>query len=79
MAIHIGHYIEAELHRQGKTVSWLAVQLGIKRPNVYRIFQSPSCDTALLFRISCILHTDFFRPFSDCISVDTCIIIDTCL
>lgn len=75
--IHIGHEIELALRQQGKTVVWLATELGIKRPNVYRIFQSPSCDTALLLRLSHILHTDFFNVFSECINKDTCTKVDT--
>lgn len=64
MAIHIGHEIETELHRQGKTASWLAEKLEIQRPNVYRIFASPSCDTSLLMKISLILKKDFFNHLS---------------
>lgn len=71
MKVHIGKEIKAELQRQGKTVSWLATELHMQRPNIYRIFESPSCDTALLLRLSVILHTDFFRLFSACINNDT--------
>lgn len=77
MKIHIGKEIRAELRRQGKSVSWLATELHMQRPNVYRIFESPSCDTALLLRLSVILHTDFFRLFSTGIKDDTRINTDT--
>ena len=77
MKIHIGKEIRAELRRQGKSVLWLATELHMQRPNVYRIFQSPSVDTDLLLRLSCILHTDFFLLLSHCIKDDTCINFDT--
>ncbi len=77
MKIHIGKEIRAELRRQGTSVLWLATELHMQRPNVYRIFQSPSCDTDLLLRLSCILHTDFFLLLSRCIKDDTCINSDT--
>ncbi len=75
--VYIGHEIKAELRRQGKTVSWLSDQLGMDRSNVYRILRAPSCDTILLLRLSHILHTDFFRLFSECIKIDTCVNFDT--
>lgn len=71
MKVHIGHRIEESLRCQGKSVQWLAQELGMQRPNVYRIFQSPSCDTALLLRLSYILHTDFFLLYSECIKNNT--------
>lgn len=70
MKIHIGKEIRAELRRQGKSVLWLATELHMQRPNVYRIFQSPSVDTELLLRLSCILHTDFFVLFSIVLNKD---------
>lgn len=75
--IHIGKEIRAELHRQGKSVSWLETELHMQHPNICRIFQSPSYDTDLLFCLFCILHTDFFRVLSRCIKDDTCINSDT--
>ena len=62
--IHIGKIIEAELHRQNKSVTWLADMLICDRTNVYSIFKRQSMDTELLLRISRILHYDFFHYYS---------------
>lgn len=70
MKIHIGKEIRAELRRQGKSVLWLATELHMQRPNVYRIFDSHSCDTEKLFQLSLILHTDFFALFSIVLNKD---------
>lgn len=61
---HIGRLIEQTLHEQGRTVTWFAKQLCCTRPNVYKLFQKESLDTHLLWRISMILHCDFFRAYS---------------
>lgn len=71
MKVHIGKEIRAELRRQGKSVSWLAKKLEMQRPNVYRIFDSHSCDTEKLFQLCIILHTDFFQILSDSIKNNT--------
>lgn len=62
--IHIGELIRAELVRQSKTVTWLADQLAIHRPNCYRILRAKSIDTDLLLRISRMLKHDFFTEYS---------------
>ena len=61
--VHIGHIIQDELHRQGRSVTWLAQQLPCNRRNVYDIFRRKSLDTDLLMRLSRLLHYDFFRHF----------------
>lgn len=61
---HIGRLIEQTLHEQGRTVTWFAKQLCCTRPNVYKLFQKETLDTHLLWRISLILHYDFFRIYS---------------
>lgn len=61
--IHIGKLIEAELHRQEHSVTWLARKLYCDRTNVYNIFKRTSIDTELLYRISVILKHNFFSYY----------------
>jgi len=63
--MHIGETIRKELERQGKTVVWLADELSYSRTNIYKIFNRPSIDTAVLRRISIALQIDFFKICSD--------------
>lgn len=63
--VHIGQLIEAELHRQERSVIWLARKLYCDRTNVYSIFKRQSIDTDLLMRICHILGYDFFSCYSD--------------
>ena len=49
--LHIGNEIRNELLRQGRSVAWLARELGYDRSNFYRVLRAPSIDTALLMRI----------------------------
>lgn len=62
--LHIGNLVKKELLRQERTVSWLARKLCCDRSNVYKIFLRPTIDSELLFRISVILHHDFFKDYS---------------
>lgn len=64
-AISIGAVIKMEMHRQGRTVAWLSRELHCDRRNIYDIFKRRSIDTALLLRLSHLLHTDFFRIYSN--------------
>lgn len=68
--IHIGSLIEQILHQQGRSVTWFATQLCCTRSNVYKIFNKQTIDTQLLWRISCILHYDFFYIFSEEIATE---------
>ena len=61
--VHIGKIIEAELRRQERSVTWFAKKLYCERTNVYSIFKRTSIDTALLLRISIILHQNFFSYY----------------
>lgn len=61
--IHIGHIIQEKLRAQGRTVAWLARQLGTSRMACYRIFHSYSIDTNLLFRISELLERNLFAVY----------------
>lgn len=62
--VHIGALIKAELQRQERSVTWFAKKLCCERTNVYSIFKRESIDTALLFRISSILHHNFFLYYT---------------
>ena len=61
--IHIGHVIQAELRAQGRSVAWLARQLGVSRVACYRIFHSFSVDTQVLLRISELLERNLFEVY----------------
>lgn len=63
--IHIGSVVHAELQKQHRTVIWLAEQLGILRPNCYRLLHASSLHTDRLLQISVVLHRDFFREYSN--------------
>ena len=62
--IHIGSVVHAELQKQHRTVNWLAEQLGIMRPNCYRLLHASSLHTDTLLQISIVLRRDFFREYS---------------
>lgn len=64
MKIHFGKLLQKTLREQGRSTTWFAGQLCCTRPNVYKIFQKESIDSALMFRISQILQHDFFLDFS---------------
>lgn len=63
--VNIGQAIREEMDRTGRTVTWLSRQLGTNRMACYRIFNSYSIDTQMLFRISVLLGRDFFALYSD--------------
>ena len=63
--IHIEHLIKQELQKQGYTVTWLTKELNCSRSNVYKIFDKPTLDTALLMQISKLLDVDFFQYYSE--------------
>ena len=62
--IHIGSVVHAEFQKQHRTVNWLAEQLGILRPNCYRLLHASSLHTDTLLQISVVLRRDFFREYS---------------
>lgn len=62
---HIGQLIKAELARQGRTITWLATQLGYSRQYVYKLFRRKWIYTDLLLKISDLLDYDFFKCFSE--------------
>ena len=65
MQIHIGNLIRDELRRQGRTNQWLADQLSIDRRTLQRLYNKPSIDTQMLFRICQILGKDLFIHYSN--------------
>lgn len=65
MQIHIGNLIRDELRRQNHTNAWLAEQIGVTARTLQRIFNKPSIDTQQLLLICKVLHTDFFKYYSD--------------
>lgn len=63
-SIHIGRIIHKELRQQGRTVVWLSQQLNTSRMACYRLFNSYSIDTHVLYQISELLGKDFFSEYS---------------
>ena len=66
---HIGNLIKAELQRQGRTITWLAQQLGCSRDNLYKIFHHSFVNTDLLFRICEVMEHNFFKDCSDLLQI----------
>lgn len=62
---HVGNLIEHTLHCQGRTVTWFAHQMCCTRANIYKMFRKESIDMYQLWKISEILHFDFFLFFSN--------------
>lgn len=62
---HLGRLIKAELHRQGRTITWLAGEVHCTRENLYKIFRHPWINTDMLFKISEALDYDFFMVCSE--------------
>ncbi|MBR0177542.1 MAG: XRE family transcriptional regulator [Bacteroidales bacterium] len=63
--LHIGHLIKGELARQGRSVAWLATQIGYTRQNTYHLLGRSFIYTDLLLKISDLLDFDFFKCYSD--------------
>lgn len=68
--IHIGNMIESELRRQERTPTWLARKINCERTNIYYIFRQQSINTEMLRLISEALRVDFFRYYSDKLSLN---------
>jgi len=62
---HIGKNIKAELAQQGRSITWLAKQLGCSRQNTYKLLNRKWIYTDLLLKICDILDYDFFKCFSE--------------
>ena len=65
MSIHIGEEIRKKVEEKGVAIVWLSKELGCHRTNIYRIFEKPTIDTGVLYRLSIILNFDFFQFYSD--------------
>ncbi len=63
--MHIGNILRERLRKEGKSVVWLARELGCHRTNVYNLFDKYSLDTVLLERLSVILNYNFFELYSE--------------
>ena len=63
--LRIGQRIHEELKRQGRTVAWLARQLGVERTGLYYTFRQNSIDMELLYRVSVVLDHNFFQDVSE--------------
>ena len=64
-SFHIGQAIKAELARQGRSITWLAQQIGYTRENLYKIMRREWIYTDVLFKICDALDYDFFKDCSD--------------
>lgn len=62
--IHIGHLIQEQLRKDKRSVGWLAREIHCTRNNVYKIFNKPSLDGELLFRISLAMNFNFFQYYT---------------
>lgn len=62
--IPIGKLIIKELKKQGRSVTWMAKELGYSRGHLYRLFSKNWIYTDLLYKISWILKHDFFKYYS---------------
>lgn len=63
--LHIGHLIKSELRKQGRSITWLAAQLGYSRQNMYKLFERQWIYTDLLLKICDVMDYDFFKACSD--------------
>lgn len=66
---HLGKHIKLVLANEGRTITWLAQELGCTRDNLYKIFQHSFVNTDLLFKISEVTRHDFFKDCSDFLKV----------
>ena len=63
--MHIGTILREKLKTDGKSVVWLARELGCHRTNIYNLFDKNSLDTQLLQRISIIMNYNFFELYRE--------------
>lgn len=59
--LHLGHMIQSELERQGRSASWLAKSIYCERSNIYKLFQRESISVEQLMKISEVLNHDFLK------------------
>jgi DNA invertase Pin-like site-specific DNA recombinase len=63
--VHIGQLIEAKMKADGRSAQWLARQLSCAVSNIYKIYEKPSIDSDLLWRLTQLLQEDFFAYYSN--------------
>ena len=63
--LHIGQLIQEQLRKDQRSVGWLARQIPCSRNHVYKIFKKPSLDSALILRISKVMHFNFFQYYTE--------------
>ncbi len=61
---HLGSYIKQVLASEGRSITWLAQELGCTRDNLYKIFNHSFLNTDLLFKICEATKHDFFKDCS---------------
>jgi len=61
---NIGKQIKLELAKDGRTVTWLAGQMGCTREYLYKLFNRTWMSTDLLVKISEAMKHDFFKDYS---------------
>ena len=66
--IHIGEEINKVLHDQQRSLNWLADEMGCDHSNLYKKLKKPHICCLLLYRISEVLHVDFFSYYSQSLS-----------
>lgn len=62
---NIGKIIKEVLAKQGRSITWLAQQMGTTRNLVYKMFDREIIYTDRLLQISEMLDYDFFKHYSD--------------
>lgn len=63
--MHIGNILRERLKEDGRSVVWLARELGCHRTNVYNLFEKYSIDTQQLQRISVVMGFNFFDLYCE--------------
>ena len=62
--IHIGQLIQAQLKADGRSIGWLAREIGCTRNHIYKIFNKSTVESELLFRISQAMNFNFFQHYT---------------
>lgn len=63
--VDLGQMIQEEMHRQGRSVGWLAKEIYCEKSNVYKMFKRRSIDVMRLMKISEVLNHNFLRDCFD--------------
>lgn len=63
--VDLGQMIQDEMHRQGRSVGWLAKEIYCEKSNVYKMFKRRSIDVVRLMKISEVLNHNFLRDCFD--------------